>query len=115
VSVPAIDAHQHFWDPATADYPWMAGDALAPLRRAFGPGDLAPLMRAAGITHSIVVQCRADVTETEAFLAIAATTPSVIGVVGWVDLCDPALDRTLARLRALPGGRRLVGDRKSVV
>ena len=46
MSSPVIDAHQHFWDPARADYPWMADAALAPIRRAFGPDDLAPLLTA---------------------------------------------------------------------
>jgi L-fuconolactonase len=109
-----IDAHQHFWDPARADYPWMDAPELAPIRRAFGPGDLAPLLRANAIDASIVVQCRSSVEETEEFLRIAATTPFVIGVVGWVDLTDGAADETLARLRGLPGGDKLVGIRHQV-
>jgi L-fuconolactonase len=109
-----IDAHQHFWDPARADYPWMDAPELAPIRRAFGPADLAPLLRANGIDASIVVQCRSSVEETEEFLRTAAATPFVIGVVGWVDLTDIAVDETLARLRGLPGGDRLVGIRHQV-
>lgn len=114
MTTPRIDAHQHFWDPARADYPWMAAPALAPLRRAFGPDDLAPLLRAAEIERSIVVQCRSDVAETEEFLAIAAATPFVAGVVGWVDLCARDLDATIERLRRGPGGRYLVGIRHQV-
>ncbi|GAH66600.1 unnamed protein product, partial [marine sediment metagenome] len=53
-----IDAHQHFWDPARANYPWMNAPELTPIRRAFGPADLAPLLRANGIDASILVQCR---------------------------------------------------------
>ena len=110
----AIDAHQHFWDPARADYPWMAAAELAPIRRAFGPADLAPLLKANGIDASIVVQCRSELTETEEFLRIAHATPSVIGVVGWADLTDAALGDTLDRLRTLPGGAKLVGIRHQV-
>ncbi|TFV40039.1 amidohydrolase [Bradyrhizobium frederickii] len=109
-----IDAHQHFWDPARADYPWMAADELAPIRRAFGPADLAPLLKANGIDASIVVQCRSSLEETEEFLLIAHATPSVIGVVGWADLTDGALGDTLDRLRGLPGGDKLVGIRHQV-
>jgi L-fuconolactonase len=109
-----IDAHQHFWDPARADYPWMAADELAPIRRAFGPADLAPLLKANGIDASIVVQCRSSVEETEEFLRIANANPSVIGVVGWADLTDGALGDTLDRLRRLPGGKKLVGIRHQV-
>ena len=109
-----IDAHQHFWDPAGADYPWMDAPELASIRSAFGPADLAPLLRANGIDASIVVQCRSSVEETEEFLRIAVATPFVIGVVGWVDLTDGAVDETLVRLRGLPGGDRLVGIRHQV-
>src|SRR3569623_3644692 len=110
----AIDGHQHFWDPARADYPWMEAAELSPIRRAFGPADLAPLLNQNGIDTSILVQCRSSVSETEEFLRIAAATPFVIGVVGWSDLTDGTLDETLVRLRALPGGGRLVGIRHQV-
>jgi L-fuconolactonase len=109
-----IDGHQHFWDPARSDYPWMDAPELAPIRRAFGPADLEPLLKANGIDASIVVQCRSALEETEEFLRIASMTPSVIGVVGWADLTDAALGETLDRLRALPGGEKLVGIRHQV-
>ncbi len=109
-----IDAHQHFWDPARADYPWMQGDEMAVIRRAFGPSDLAPLLAENGVDASIVVQCRSSLEETEEFLQTAAATPSVVGVVGWADLTDPSLGDCLARLRALPGGKKLIGIRHQV-
>lgn len=109
-----IDAHQHFWDPARADYPWMDAPELTPIRRAFGPADLAPLLKANGMDASMLVQCRSALAETEEFLQIADATPSVIGVVGWADLTDAALGDTLDRLRALPGGTKLVGIRHQV-
>jgi L-fuconolactonase len=108
-----VDAHHHFWDPATADYPWLT-DELAPIRRAFGPDDLAPLLDAAGIDATVLVQARSSLEETEAFLAVADRSPFVRGVVAWVDLRDPAVDETIARLRAGPGGNRLVAIRHQV-
>jgi L-fuconolactonase len=108
-----IDAHHHFWDPAHASYPFLT-DELASIRRAFGPADLAPLIASAGIDATIVVQTRSSLEETEEFLATAAATTFVRGVVGWVDLRDPAVDETIARLRAGPGGERLVGVRHQV-
>lgn len=108
-----IDAHHHFWDPARATYPFLT-DELASIRRAFGPADLAPLIDAASIDATIVVQTRSSVEETEEFLATAAVTPFVRGVVGWVDLRDPAAGDTIARLRTGPGGDRLVGIRHQV-
>jgi L-fuconolactonase len=108
-----VDAHHHFWDPATADYPWLT-DELAPIRRAFGPDDLAPLLDAAGIDATVLVQARSSLEETEAFLAVADRSPFVRGVVAWVDLRDPAVEETIARLRAGPGGNRLVAIRHQV-
>ena len=108
-----VDAHHHFWDPARADYPWLT-DELAAIRRSFGPTDLAPLLAAAGVEATVLVQTRSSLAETEEFLAIAAETPFVWGVVGWVDLGDPAVGETIARLRAGTGGDRLVGIRHQV-
>lgn len=109
-----IDAHQHFWNPARADYPWMDAPELAPIRRAFGTADLAPLLKANGIDASIVVQCRSSLEETEEFLRIAHATSSVIGVVGWADLTDGDVGETLDRLCVSPGGDKLIGIRHQV-
>jgi L-fuconolactonase len=109
-----IDAHQHFWDPTRADYPWMEGSAMAPIRRAFGPADLAPLLAENGVDATILVQCRASLQETEDFLRIATATPFIAGVVGWADLTDRAVGEILDRLRGAPGGSKLVGIRHQV-
>jgi L-fuconolactonase len=77
-----VDAHQHFWDPATADYPWMTDE----LRRRYGPNDLAPLLNEHGVSGTIVVQARDSFDETRELLALASATPFVLGIVGWVDL-----------------------------
>jgi L-fuconolactonase len=108
-----VDAHHHFWDPATADYPWLT-DELTAIRRRFGPEDLAPLVAASGIRATVLVQTRSSLSETESFLATAAATPFIRGVIGWVDLRDPAIDDVIARLRAGPGGELLVGIRHQV-
>lgn len=108
-----IDAHQHFWDPADDPYPWMSGPA-ARLRRVFAPEDLRPELEAAGVESTILVQTRPSLAETQSFLALAASIPFIAGVVGWVDLQDPAVTDTLATLQAGIGGRYLVGIRHQV-
>ena len=108
-----VDAHHHFWDPAAADYPWLT-DELAPIRRAFGPADFAPLLRAEGVDATVLVQTRSSLAETEEFLAIARDSSFVRGVVGWVDLTSASVGETIARLRAGPGGERLVAIRHQV-
>jgi L-fuconolactonase len=108
--VPRVDAHQHFWDPSLASYPWMSG-RFEPLRRRFGPSDLRPLLVEQRIDATVLVQVRPSLEETREFLALAAETDFVAGVVGWVDLTAPDVADTLDRLRAGPGGERLVGVR----
>jgi L-fucono-1,5-lactonase len=105
-----VDAHHHFWDPGRADYPWLT-DELATIRRAFGPADLAPELEAAGVEATLLVQTRSSLNETIEFLETAEATPFVRGVVGWVDLTDPAVADVIARLRGGRGGDRLVGIR----
>jgi Short-chain dehydrogenases of various substrate specificities len=88
-----VDAHQHFWDPASAEYPWMT-DEVAAIRRRFGPEDLEPLLRAHDVVGTVLVQARGSLDETRTLLEIATATPFVLGVVGWIDLTDegaPAL------------------------
>ena len=113
VTTPIIDAHHHFWDPDTADYPWMTGE-YEPLRRAYGPSELAPLLEGTGVTGTIVVQARQEVAETDSLLAATADNAWVIGVVGWVDLTSPNVAETIAATREGPNGDRLVGIRHLV-
>ena len=108
-----VDAHHHFWDPGRADYPWLT-DELATIRRPFGPDDLAPLLGSAGVDATVLVQTRSSLDETREFLATAAAVPFIRGVVGWVDLTDPAVGDVIAALRDGPGGDRLVGIRHQV-
>src|SRR6266513_1607746 len=102
-----IDAHHHFWDPAKASYPWMT-EALAPIRRRFGPEDLQPLLAANGIDRTILVQTRSSIDETREFLATALQHEFIAGVVGWVDLTGDVA-KQIGSLRAGPGGAKLVG------
>jgi L-fuconolactonase len=101
-----LDAHQHFWDPALGDYPWMTGSYGA-LRRVYAPGDLRPLLDEWEVDATIVVQARADAAETEWLLELAAATDWIAGVVGWIDLTAPDADEQIAVHR----GAKLVGIR----
>jgi L-fuconolactonase len=92
----------------------MAGAELDPIRRTFGPDDLRPLLTAAGVDATVLVQTVPSVPETREFMVTAAATDFVAGVVGWVDLTDPAVADTLAELRSQPNGRTLVGIRHQV-
>ena len=108
-----IDAHHHTLDPARFDYPWLTPE-LSVIDRRFGPDDLLPELVAAGIDRTILVQTIASVEETREFLATAATTPIIGGVIGWVDLTDRGAGDTIEAFRDGPGGEWLVGIRHQV-
>lgn len=107
-----IDAHQHFWRLDRADYGWLT-PALGAIHRDFGPPDLAPLLAAHDIAATILVQAAPTVAETRYLLDVAARTPFVAGVVGWVDFADADAPRTIAALAQDPllvGLRPMVQD-----
>ena len=86
-------------------------DDVAPLRRRFGTEDLEPLLREYGVTGTVVVQARQSLDETRELLTLAASTPFVLGVVGWVDLTGDVVAQ-LAEFADVPlvGIRHLVHD-----
>ena len=109
-----VDSHHHLLDPAHRDYPWMGGDALTPIRRRFDAGDLKPLLDANGVDRTVVVQTVSSLEETREFLQAAAENEFIGGVVGWVDLTDRSVAKTLAELKRSQGGAFLVGIRHQV-
>lgn len=84
-----IDAHQHYWKIDRGDYGWIAPD-IPVLYRDFLPHDLSPNLKRHQIDGSIVVQAAPTLAETEYILSLAEGEPSILGVVGWLDLNDPA-------------------------
>ena len=80
-----IDAHQHFWKLSRGDYDWITPD-LPILNKDFGPEDLIPLLQAAKIDGTILVQATDTVAETEYMLSLADEHDWILGVVGWVDM-----------------------------
>ena len=110
-----VDSHQHFWDLAAFDQPWLRRPGNEPLLRNFSEADLRPLADAAGVTASVVVQTVIEPGETPELLALASDSELVAGVVGWVDLQDGGVARTLAELQEGPHGEYLRGIRHPVL
>ena len=107
-----IDAHQHFWQPLRGDYDWMPLENLT-LNRAYGPSDLEPNLERHGIDGTVVVQAAATVHETEYMLGLADATPSIKGVVGWINFENPSDMKHLERFAAHPkflGVRPMIQD-----
>lgn len=109
-----IDAHHHIWDINRREHTWLDGPELTGIRRTFAVADFAAEAAAVGIERGVLVQVLADADETREFLALAAESESLAGVVGWADLTAPGIADELAALRAAPGGDLLVGIRHLV-
>lgn len=88
--------------------------SMAPIRRSFALSDLEPAAAAAGVTATVLVQTLDEVDETREFLALAASSPLVAAVTGWVDLTVPSVSDTLAFLTEGEGGGYLRGIRHGV-
>ncbi|MEV0648537.1 amidohydrolase family protein [Phytomonospora sp. NPDC050363] len=110
-----IDAHHHLWQ-YNKGYKWLdAEPGLAPLRRSYTVDDLVAVTGPAGVDKTVLVEAGLGKTgEVAEFLALAATSDTIAGVVGWADIRDPGIGRTLAEYRELPGADKLVGVREQL-
>ncbi|MGH8713454.1 MAG: amidohydrolase family protein [Casimicrobiaceae bacterium] len=83
-----IDAHHHVWRLARGDYGWLRPTpALSPICRDFALDELRPLLTAANIGATILVQAAPTLAETRFLLDVAGSSDGLVrGVVGWADL-----------------------------
>ena len=107
----AVDAHLHIWDLERSAYAWLT-PALGELYATFTPEQAQAELEAAGVGAAVLVQAEDSERDTDLMLEAAARHPWIAGVVGWVQLDDPAaaerqLERRHERLR---GVRHLVHD-----
>ncbi len=107
-----LDAHHHLWTLKRSDYGWLTPDLTA-LYRDFLPDDLEPLLAAAGVTGTVLVQAAPSEDETRFLLDLARGWPMVRAVVGWTDMTSAAAPHRLERLACDPrlrGVRPMVQD-----
>lgn len=96
-----IDAHQHFWKFDPIRDGWIT-DEMSVIRKDFLPADLQPILAAAGIDGTVVVQSDQSEDENDFQLANAARYDFIKGVVGWVDLRHPQVGDRLAYYKKHP-------------
>jgi L-fuconolactonase len=97
-----VDAHHHVWTLARGDYGWL-GPAQEAIYRDFTLAELAPMMEAAGVVATVLVQAAPTLAETRFLLEVANDSKGVVkGVVGWVDLSRADAIPTLTRLARDP-------------
>lgn len=107
-----IDAHQHFWKYDSQEYEWIDENKKV-IKRDFFTNDLADVQNPLGFEGSIAVQARQSLKENDFLLRLAEKDERIRGVVGWVDLRSPDVDRELEQYYKHPkfvGVRHVVQD-----
>jgi len=110
-----VDSHQHFWNLSEVQYSWLV-PAYGPIYNTFTPADLAPLIKAAGVDKTVLVQSANSYADTASMLVHADYNDWIGAVIGWVDLLDP--DKTAEDLELFKkhpkfrGMRHLIHEEK---
>jgi L-fuconolactonase len=91
----------HLWELARGDYDWMSPD-LGAICRDFSLRDVEPLLQNCGVDQVVVVQAAATLAETRYLLALARSSATIAGVVGWVDFESPQSGEQLRELCSDP-------------
>jgi L-fuconolactonase len=96
-----IDSHQHFWEFDPVRDNWI-NDEMKIIQRDFLPGDFEPILKQHGFEGSVVVQSDQSPGENAFQLHNASTNQFVKGVVGWVDLSSPSVEKRLEYFSEFP-------------
>lgn len=107
-----IDSHHHLWKYSAEQYGWIS-EEMSVLRADFLSAELNQIADESGVDGFVSVQARQIVQETIDLLAIAAQTPRIGGVVGWVPLASADVAEVLdqfAEQELLKGVRHVVQD-----
>lgn len=106
-----IDSHHHLWDLAIRPQEWMVGKEMDAVRRNFTADDLRDAIAGTGIDKTILVHATATHEETLEMLALAAIDPTIIGVVGWLQIDSPNAIAECEKYLQAPGSNYLKGIR----
>jgi len=106
-----IDSHHHLWDLSIRPQDWMVGDGMDPVRRNFDANDLRNAIAGTGIERTILVHATTTNAETLELLALAEVDPTIVGVVGWLQIDSPSAIADCEKYLQAPGASYLKGIR----
>lgn len=109
-----IDTHIHAWNFERATYPWLEGNTSI-LNRTYHIAEIESQRQQVNVVGGVLVQAANNLEDTDWMLEVAASTPWLKGVVGWLPLVDPVktlqlLDSTYLRNPYFKGVRHLIHD-----
>ncbi|SFF67808.1 L-fuconolactonase [Salegentibacter agarivorans] len=111
-----IDAHQHFWKYDSEKHSWI-GDDMKVIQKDFLPEDLQPIYEKEAISGCVAVQADQTEEETNFLLELADKNEFIKGVVGWIDIRSPELEKRLEYYKQfikLKGFRHVVQDEPDI-
>ncbi len=106
-----IDSHHHLWDLSIRPQDWMTGDNMDSVRRNFDVSDLKNAIAGTGIEKTVLVHATTTYSETYELLEIAQADPTIIAVVGWLQIDSPSAIAECEKYLQAPGGIYLKGIR----
>jgi len=106
-----IDSHHHLWDLSIRPQDWMVGDEMDSVRRNFDANDLRNAIAGTGIERTILVHATTTNAETFELLALADVDPTIVGVVGWLQIDSPNAIADCEKYLQAPGASYLKGIR----
>ena len=106
-----IDSHHHLWDLSVRPQEWMVGDGMDPVKRNFDANDLRSAIAGTGIEKTILVHATTTTDETYELLALADVDPTIVGVVGWLQIDSPTAIAECEKYLQATGASYLKGIR----
>jgi L-fuconolactonase len=106
-----IDSHHHLWDLSIRPQEWMVGDGMEPVKRDFDTTDLRSAIEGTGVEKTILVHATTTHAETYELLALADVDPTIIGVVGWLQIDSVDAIKECEKYLQAPGASYLKGIR----
>jgi L-fuconolactonase len=106
-----IDSHHHLWDLSIRPQEWMVGDGMEPVKRNFDTTDLRSAIEGTGVEKTILVHATTTHAETYELLALADVDPTIVGVVGWLQIDSADAIKECEKYLQAPGASYLKGIR----
>ena len=105
-----VDTHVHFWQYDKNRDAWIT-DEMKILQEDYLPGKIKGTLERNGIDACVAVQADQSELETHYLIELAKSNSFIRGVVGWIDLRSPQLDKRLqyfSQYKIIKGWRHVV-------
>ncbi len=89
-----IDAHQHFWKYHPQNHAWINED-MKVIQKDFLPEEISSIFAKEHIDGCVSVQVDQTEAETQFQIELAKENSFIKGVVGWIDLLNPSIEKEI--------------------